>query len=397
MLHHRYWFRSSLFLILIALLMLGTALPAFAASTQGGDRVCTGRNLTINSGETVNNVLAFGCNVTVQQNATVQRNITAFGGNVSNQGTINGSIVAFGGNVTIESSGVVNGNITAFGGSVLTQPGSTVKGNIGKNVPPIPLPIPPVAPVAPLPPQPVNVINANYPFGFDWLGSLITALAFAALGALVVIIAPEQTRRVSSAIQTRPWGSAGVGCLTLIVLPILALLLVITIVGLPVAFILSIVGLIAWIFGGIAVGYLAGEKILQAFRARDILPAVAVVIGVLVLMVVGQIPIIGWLISCFVGLLGIGAVVLTRFGTRVYPAPPTMVMTPAAATPTAAPGTFTPSAVDVAAWEAKAREADARRAPTEQQPPTTGETQPSREERPPTEQPPPPSDQTPTS
>ncbi|HZQ04977.1 MAG TPA: hypothetical protein VFD70_00240 [Anaerolineae bacterium] len=391
MLHHRYCFRSSLFLILFALLMLGTAFPAFAASTQGGERFCTGRNLTINSGETVTNVLAFGCNVTVQQNATVQRNVTAFGGNVSNQGTINGSIVAFGGNVTIESSGVVNGNITAFGGNVLTQPGSTVKGNIGKNLPPIPLPIPPVAPVAP--PQPANAISATYPFEFDWLGSLITALAFAALGALVVIIAPEQTRRVSSAIQTRPWGSAGVGCLTLIVLPILALLLVITVVGLPVAFVLSIVGIIAWIFGGIAVGYLAGEKILHAFRARDILPAVAVVVGVLVLMVVGQIPIVGWLISCLVGLLGIGAVVLTRFGTRVYPAPPTMVMTPAAATPNTAPGTFTPSAVDVAAWEAKARDAEARRATTEQQPPTS-EAQPSHEERPLTEQPP--SDQTPT-
>ena len=91
------------------------------------------------------------------------------------------------------------------------------------------------------------------------------------------------------------------------------------------------------------------------------LPVLAVIVGILILMIVGQVPILGWLVSCIVGLLGMGAVVLTRFGTRVYPTPPTMMLVPAAGLGGAGvPSTYTPTAVDTAAWEAKAREAQAR-------------------------------------
>jgi hypothetical protein len=197
-------------------------------------------------------------------------------------------------------------------------------------------------------------LERTFRWGFDILGAIISAIAFAALGALVVIFAPGPTRRVSDAVVARPWNAAGVGCLTLILVPILAILLVITLIGTPIAFLLGVIAVIAWIFGWIAVGYLAGERILRAFRARDILPVLAVIVGIVVLMLVSQVPVIGWLVTCLVGLFGIGAVVLTRFGTRVYPAPPVMAM--AAAGP-AVPGTYTPTPVDVAAWEARAREA----------------------------------------
>ncbi len=372
--------------LLVALWALATAAPALAASQQVSDRICTGDNLVIASGETVNNVLAFGCNVTVSQGASVQGDISAFGGNVLAQGTVNGSITVIGGNITVEETGVVNGNLSTLGGNISTMPGATVGGNITSTFsPPRPLPVPPVPPVPP-------AIGGARPFrfGFDLFGSLVTALAFAALGALIVIFAPEPTRRVSNAVVKRPWGSAGVGCLTLILLPVLCILLTITVIGLPVALILGLIAIVGWIFGWIAIGYLAGERILQALRAKDILPVVAVVLGVIILMLVSQIPVIGWLVWLIVGLLGIGAVVLTRFGTRAYPPTPGMVMTPAAAAP-AAPGTFTPSAVDIAAWQARASQAQANEQAASAPPaePTTnppetppGETPPSSPDKP---------------
>lgn len=354
MLHlsHKTFFAFAI-LFLTASLLFG-AQPALAATQQGGDQICTGNNLTIISGQSVGNLLAFGCNVDVQQGATVYGSIADFGGNVKIAGTVNGSIATFGGNVMLTETAVVNGQVASMGGNYSAAPGAVVRGNAntGSIVPPIP----------PTPPTPVSPFSRAFNFGFDILGGIVTALAFAALGALVVIFAPNATRRVSDAVQKQPLNTAGVGCLTLIVLPILGILLVITIIGIPIALLLGLVTWAAWIFGGIAIGLLAGEKILGAFRVSNILPVLAVILGVVLLMLVGQIPVFGWLVSCIVGLLGLGAVVMTRFGTRAYPPAPGMALATVAAAPNtaAAPGTYTPTAVDVAAWEAKARQVEAR-------------------------------------
>lgn len=354
----RFW-RQIAFILFLAIALTGiTAAPALAAGSQSGGTLCTGNNLVIPSGQSVDTVLAFGCNITLEQGATVRGDFVDFGSNSSIAGTVDGKIITFGGNISLESTGVVHGSISSVGGNVTSAAGAVVQGGVNQNTGQAPQPITP-------PVFAVNPFTRSFNFGIDILGVIVTALAFAALGALVVIFAPNATRRVSDAVQAKPFNTAGVGCLTLILLPILGLLLLITLIGIPVAFLLAIVAGIAWIFGGIGIGLLAGEKILKAFRARDILPVLAVVIGILILMIVGQIPIVGWLVSCVVGLLGLGAVVLTRFGTRVYPTPPTMMLAPAAipAAGPPPPGTYTPSAVDTAAWEARARSAQSRDVP----------------------------------
>jgi len=352
----------------LALFLLGTiaftaALPAHAAANQFGDQLCTGNNLTIAAGQTASNILAFGCNVTVEKDGLVQGSIADFGGNVTIAGAVQGSIATFGGNVTLAETAVVEGEVASIGGNYQISPGAVVRRATAPN---------PLTPPLPSnPPRPFNPFNRFFNFGFDLLGGIVTALAFAALGALVVIFAPNATRRVGDAVQAKPLNTVGVGCLTALLLPILAILLIITLIGIPVAFLLGIIAWAAWIFGGIAIGLLAGEKILGAFKVSNILPVVAVILGVIILMLIGQVPILGWLVSCVLGLIGLGAVVLTRFGTRVYPAAPTLTMIPAAASANV-PGAFTPSSTDVAAWEAKARAAQANAtAATDATPQTT--------------------------
>ncbi len=354
-------FVRNLALALVLLLGLGllTATPALAQGIQSGGPFCAGNNYTLAAGQSVNSLVAFGCNVTIEQGATVRGDLADFGSNVSVAGTIGGNVITFGGNVSLTETAVVNGSINSVGGNIRRAAGAQVNGGVNSgngNV----APIPPIAPVAPVQPIPSSPFTNAFNFGFNILGGIVTAVAFAALGALIVLFAPEPTRRVGSAVETKPLNVAGVGCLTLIVLPILGLLLVITVIGIPVALILMLAAILAWVFGWIAIGFLTGEKILRAFQAREILPVIAVILGVLILTLISQVTFIGWLVSLVVGLLGIGAVVLTRFGTRAYPAPPTMMMTPVAAVgASSVPATYTPSAVDVAAWEQKARQANA--------------------------------------
>lgn len=355
-------------LIVLALGLFG-ATPARAASHQlGPGRLCAGDNITLSAGDTVESLLSLGCNVSIEQGATVSGDLAAFGGNVAIAGAVGGNIASFGGNISLAETAVVNGEITHFGGNVSRAPGAVVQGGIngvGRDFGTLIRPVAPIAPIAPA--APVGPFSNVFDFGWNLVGGFITALAFAALGALVVIFAPEPTRRVGNAVQAKPLNVAGVGCLTYIVLPILMVLLIITLIGIPVALILGLAAFVAWLFGWIAIGYMTGEKILQAFKARDVLPVVAVIVGVIILTLLSQIWFVGWLVSFVGGLLGIGATVLTRFGTRAYPPAPGMMMTPIAAAAGAGPnvpGAYTPSAVDVAAWEDRARQAQARETST---------------------------------
>jgi hypothetical protein len=322
--------------LLLALSLALSVTPAFAQGFGNSGQFCAGGNTTINSGQTVNGLALFGCSGTVQNGGTVagdavvfggslnlqtgsnvNRNIAVFGGSVEIAGTVGGDVAIAGGSVHLSPSAVVNGTVRVAGGSVSQDPGSTVRGGISRenNASGFPRVFPPFVGV--------NGYNGFFnpieSLGVGLVQGLITALALAALGALLVVFFPQPTRRVMETAQHSIGPSLGVGCLTLLVAPVLFLLLLITIVG-PVLLVLALAA--AWIFGWIAVGYLAGERIVEAAKMREIAPMLAVVLGVLVLAIVGQVPCLGWLISLLIGTAGIGAVLLTRFGTRPYPYTP---------------------------------------------------------------------------
>jgi len=46
-----------------------------------------------------------------------------------------------------------------------------------------------------------------------------------------------------------------------------------------------------------------------------------IVVGLTALTLLGALPYFGWLVNIVAGLLGLGAVLLSRFGTRLYGRP----------------------------------------------------------------------------
>jgi hypothetical protein len=345
------------FALLVGLILALSVTPAFAQGRSGDGSVCAGGNTTVESGQSVESLALFGCNGTVKTGGTVRGDVVVFGGNLTTEsestvtgnvavfggaaniaGTVNGDVAIAGGSVNLASTAVVNGSVRVAGGSLNRAEGATVRGSVTQENSPrfgtawsriftTPFTTP---------------FNGFQLAGANFLRDLITALALAALGALLVVFFPQPTRRVMETAQRQVGPSLGVGCITLLLAPVLFLLLLITLVG-PVLLVLALAA--AWIFGWIAVGYLAGEKILEAFKAREIAPVLAVVIGVFILAIVGAVPCLGWLISLLIGTVGIGAVILTRFGTRPYPYTPAWApvgpMGPLP--PTATPGPSMPS------------------------------------------------------
>ncbi len=341
-----------LFGVLIALLLVAVAAtPAFAQGPRSGDRFCSGGSETIGSGETINSLILFGCGARIQSGAQVLKDVVSFGGNVViEKGVrVNGDVVVFGGNldlageagrdavlfggnVTLQPTAVVDRDLITSGGLVDQKDGAVVRGRISRGggnafsafrfAPNLDTTIG------------GGLLGGLVGLAFGIVRNIFYALALAALGALTVIFMPRQTQQVSETAQKSAMESMGVGCLTSFVAVTLGILLLITLCGIPFGILLLLALVVAWLFGWIALGRLAGDKVLEAFNARESVrtPIIAVVVGILLLAIIGMVPIIGWLVGLFIGLLGLGAVVLTRFGTRGYPTltPASVALAPAA-------------------------------------------------------------------
>ncbi|MBI5877772.1 MAG: polymer-forming cytoskeletal protein [Chloroflexi bacterium] len=318
-------------LSLAIIIAICAALTGGVAYAQGraDDRVCAGGTIAVEAGTQNQNVLLFGCSGVIRADAVVQgdvaifggsliiekgarieRDIAVLGGSVDAAGVIGNDVTVAGGSVTLRESAVVNGRVRLAGGSIKQADGSVVRGGVSQE-----------NGVRWFPSMPFVSPAYTRPFNIDWgFGrGILAALALAALGALVVAIAPLPVQRVADAAFGSVLPAAGTGCLTLLIVPVLAIALVITLVGIPIAFLLVLAAAVSWYFGWIAIGFIAGHRVLEALKVREIAPVLAVIIGVLLLAIVGEVPCIGGIAGLLIGTLGLGAVLLTRFGTQVYP------------------------------------------------------------------------------
>ena len=154
-------------------------------------------------------------------------------------------------------------------------------------------------------------------------GVLLNSLVLAALALLVVLFLPGQTARVADAIQRAPAPSGGMGLLTAIAAPVLLVMLAITICLSPFSLLGGLALAAGLLFGWVALGQLAGNRLAAALNWHSASPAGAAALGTFVLTLTAgalsiAIPCVGGLIPLLVSAVGLGGVVLTRFGWRPY-------------------------------------------------------------------------------
>jgi hypothetical protein len=316
----------------VLLLVLLVSLPLQSAAASSGvyeGQVIFGQSFTLKNGEIMNgDLLVFGGSATIEEGATVNGSVVLFGGNLTVKGMVNGDVAITGGSVTLGSTAHVTGNLTTVAASLDRADGSNVDGQIyntatswvgnGDNVvPPVVKPSVPVVPAIKYEFQPLlSVLNA---FG--------QSLAIAVLAMLVMLFLAPHADRVAHAIVAQPLTAGGLGLLTVIVTPIAVVLSVITLILIPVAPIIILALVIAGIFGWIAIGYEIGQRFTKAIH-RDWHPVFSAGLGTFALTLIAKaltgIPVlncVGWLVPFLLGLAGLGAVLMTRFGTQTVTAP----------------------------------------------------------------------------
>jgi hypothetical protein len=284
----------------------------------------------------------FGGTITVEEHERV-REVVAIGGSASVRGRVDGDVVTIGGGVHLGPNAVVNGSVTTIGGGIRREPGSEVRGDVVELGVGGPWVFAPLAHTGWFGPDVFS----------DWFRLMGTALRVALLMLItlvVVAVADRPVSRIAARAGEDPWLSGFVGLAAeILFVPVLVVTIVflaISIIGIPLLLLVpfALVALLIGVIMGFAgVARRVGRWVVGDERSPFVAAAVGVVLiaaGAILARLIWLLPGPVWPIAATVGLIGLfleyvawtvglGALLLTRFGTQsVTPVAPAWVPPP---------------------------------------------------------------------
>jgi hypothetical protein len=155
---------------------------------------------------------------------------------------------------------------------------------------------------------------------FIFAGQLLSEFAMLfALGLILLVFFPRRLDAVAASVEAFPGKATLVGLVGTLAQPILLVLLVVTIIGIPLVAVQILALLVAGLLGFSALALLVGRRI--PFHVERGQAVLQLAIGTALVVVLANIPIVGPLVWVAAWLVVFGAVLRTRFG-RPEPLPP---------------------------------------------------------------------------
>ena len=309
-----------------ALLVLLALLLAACNTTSSGssaDQVALQRTYRLAAGERQSgDLVVVAQNVSLEAQSTVGGDAAITARNVEIDGTVEGDAVIVAERLTLGPEAELRGDVVACARTFERADGARIFGEVIEECS-----------------NPPNVgleqllTDAWLSWQASWLlrasSVVLSALFFGALAALGTVLIPRPLACMARTIQRRPWQAGGVGLLTLAiaggltVLYGLSLKLIVPVVLLPAVLlgwlVLGMLSLLGWIAWAAPVGQWVFYRLRRGTQPQMIAAAVGGVVLALALRVWSIFGFVGWLaglISLGVGSVGLGAVLLTRAGTR---------------------------------------------------------------------------------
>jgi hypothetical protein len=276
-----------LFVLALGLLILSS--PAAMAQDDDKDHndlvILTGR-ADVAEDETIGDIIIFDGPVNLAGTST--GDIVAFNGSVTVSGNVAGDVFAFNGRVTVEDGGVVGGDVESRKEAQIAS-GAEVRGDVqGLRV------------------ERLDDAFAAVRFGL-WIAFTVSALV---LALLFVLLFPRAADAVAAAGEARTGASIGWGFLLFFGIPILAVIFLVTIVGIPLGVGLLLV--LAPIYGlaYTVASYWLGRKLLGPPKSR----LLAALVGVAIVRVAALVPFLGGLVWLAATVFGLGLIYVAARG-----------------------------------------------------------------------------------
>jgi cytoskeletal protein CcmA (bactofilin family) len=305
--------------------------------TVDGDLIALGQQVIVDG--TVNgNVRAVGAVVTV--NGHVARSVSSLAQqvNVSSSGRVDGSLLAggetvnvfgpvgrgiTGGGGTLQLGGPVGGKVLAWAETLSLGPNTRIAGDLEYRSD-RQAEIPNGAVAGRVQFAPIERATRQAPLlnGLFDFGGLVWLVGSAILGGLVIVLAPRASARAVELGRQQPLPTFGLGLLVLCVAPVAAVLIGVTLVGIPLAVAVTALYWLGLVLAWPALGLVVGTELARRVRRGEPMPVLgALVIGLIVLHLVTHLPILGGLVA-FVGLaFGLGLIVQSFRRWRRTPEP----------------------------------------------------------------------------
>ncbi|OGH05217.1 MAG: hypothetical protein A2W22_01185 [Candidatus Levybacteria bacterium RBG_16_35_11] len=301
--------------------------------TINGDLLAAGGTIII-KGNIAHNVRAVGGNVVID-NAKIGGNVTLGSGNVTLADTsevlgslvagagqvqllgpigkeinvaagkivvsnsVNGNARVATGNLSLSKSAKIEGDLTYWSNQKLNlSEGATVSGEILQKA---------------LPKYDIQEFQKGTAVAFSGFKIFFGIVGFIAayiIGLLLIYLLPVFTKSVSNVLKKRFWLSFGIGVLGAILTPIIFVVLLISLIGIPIAFIFVFIMILLFYFSKIYVSYVLGEKIFS--ENQKVSKALILFVGLLAFSIIALIPFIGAIFKTVAVLFGFGALLISE-------------------------------------------------------------------------------------
>jgi hypothetical protein len=285
-----------------------TGAPNVTISGKVGGSVLSGGSIVQFNGEIGRNLAGFAANIGVGKNAQIGGNAALFGGESVIEGTTLRDLYATSGVMDLRGSAR---NVVFSGGQAKLASTARVNGDFTANVrEEKQVIIDPAAVIAGMkriekrPEQPSDYSRPGFYF---W--QIVRIITLFITGLIIFRLVPWfAATRVASGVD---WLKAGgLGFAALVTVPIAAIVVACTVVGLPLALSSLAIWLGALYLAKIIVAEFVGRTLFKAGKAMSLLG------GLVVVIVAVNLPFLGGLINFLFILLGLGAFVLTVYRTN---------------------------------------------------------------------------------
>jgi hypothetical protein len=152
--------------------------------------------------------------------------------------------------------------------------------------------------------KPTDIKNSNVVYAWSGLIALFSSLV---VGMVLVSLWGKQIKEVSKIMLTKTGASFGWGSLVLLFTPVIAIILLFTLIGIPLALILLALWVIFIYLSNIITGIMVGQSLLKrAWSKKQDSLIWAMIIGVIIVSFLSSLPFLGWLFSLLATLWGLG-------------------------------------------------------------------------------------------
>jgi cytoskeletal protein CcmA (bactofilin family) len=266
--------------------------------------------------------------VRLAPNASIDGDVALAAGKVKLDGPIQGDVRVAAGHVQIDAP--VAGNVSIAAGSLELGPAARIQGRLSFRGGELRRD-PAAQVIGGIMHSPARHWSEPEPIGWRFHQGWIWTLGLMALAALIAAALPDASRRMAHELGVRPWITPLLGLVALASIPIAAVLLMLTIIGIPIA-LLALVGyagllLVAYAWVAVVVGAMLLDVVHPQTAARTAWRVAAAVLAMLALAILVRVPVVGGLVKLAALAVGLGMIFAAAF-RHAPPASPQPLATP---------------------------------------------------------------------